>query len=269
MSSAKARCSSGLTIALPPNFTTIVSPWNRLSHGRDSMSTCALACAVAPSARHPAPSRSRSRSFVSHPSARVGAVLVHVVVREVVGEDRGGCLAGVQLDRARASRAGSGRPARAARRGARRGTPAPRSSTRRRGTGRTAACVVPIAASTRPQFGSLPKIAALKRLLRATERPTSTASSSRHGAAHLDRDVVARALRVLLQLHARATRHASVTAAVKASSVGHDAGRARRQQGDLVVGRHAAVGVEAVEGDPRRGAQRRVERRRMPRRRRS
>ncbi len=37
---------------------------------------------------------------------------------------------------------------------------------------------MPIAASTRPQFGSFPKIAALKRLLRAIERPTSTASSS-------------------------------------------------------------------------------------------
>ena len=43
MSSANARCSSGLTIALPPNFTTIVSPWNRFSQGRESMSTCALA----------------------------------------------------------------------------------------------------------------------------------------------------------------------------------------------------------------------------------
>src|SRR5664279_4141372 len=41
-----------------------------------------------------------------------------------------------------------------------------------------AASVVPIAASTRPQLGSLPKIAALNRLLRATERPTTTASSS-------------------------------------------------------------------------------------------
>ena len=66
MSSAKARCSSGLTIALPPNFTTIVSPWNRFSHGRDSMSTCALACAVAPSsAASCAVSVSASCSFAS------------------------------------------------------------------------------------------------------------------------------------------------------------------------------------------------------------
>ena len=38
--------------------------------------------------------------------------------------------------------------------------------------------MVPIEASTRPQFGSLPNTAALNRLLRAMLRPTSTASSS-------------------------------------------------------------------------------------------
>src|SRR6218665_791463 len=45
MSSANARCRSALTIALPPNFTTIVSPENRFNHGRESISTCALAAA--------------------------------------------------------------------------------------------------------------------------------------------------------------------------------------------------------------------------------
>jgi hypothetical protein len=47
MSSAKARCSSGLTMALPPNFTTMVSPWKRFSHGSESIRVCALAAASA------------------------------------------------------------------------------------------------------------------------------------------------------------------------------------------------------------------------------
>ena len=47
-----------------------------------------------------------------------------------------------------------------------------------RSAGSNAASVVPMLASTRPQLGSLPKTAALNRLLRATLRPTSTASSS-------------------------------------------------------------------------------------------
>ena len=45
-------------------------------------------------------------------------------------------------------------------------------------SGSKAAWVVPMAASTRPQFGSLPNSAHLSRLLRAIARPTSTASSS-------------------------------------------------------------------------------------------
>jgi hypothetical protein len=44
--------------------------------------------------------------------------------------------------------------------------------------GSNGARVVPTAASTRPQLGSLPKTAHLKRLLRATARATSSASSS-------------------------------------------------------------------------------------------
>ena len=256
MSSANARCSSALTIALPPNFTTMVSPWNRFSQGRDSMSTCALACAGGRADRVPLV-RNRSRSRSRRHVARVRAVLVHVVVGEIVGEDRGGCLAGVQLDehllaaglRSTCSRGASGRP---------RGRPAPRSSRRRRRTGRTRACVVPMAASTRPQLGSLPKIAALNRLLRATERPTSTASSSlRAPRTSIAMSWLAPSASAC-SCRAR-SRQTSVRAAVNSSSVGHDAGCAGRQQGDLVVRRHAAVGVEPVEGDPGRGAERAVE----------
>ena len=47
-----------------------------------------------------------------------------------------------------------------------------------RSAGSNCAEVVPMLASTRPQLGSCPKTAALKRLLRATLRLTSTASSS-------------------------------------------------------------------------------------------
>ena len=47
-----------------------------------------------------------------------------------------------------------------------------------RSNGSNAAVVVPMAARTRPQFGSRPNTAHLNRLLRATERPTSTASVS-------------------------------------------------------------------------------------------
>lgn len=45
-------------------------------------------------------------------------------------------------------------------------------------SGSKAAFVVPMALRTRPQLGSSPWIAHLRRLLRAMERPTSTASSS-------------------------------------------------------------------------------------------
>ena len=45
-------------------------------------------------------------------------------------------------------------------------------------SGSNTAVVVPTAARMRPQFGSLPNSAVLTRLLRATVRPTSTASSS-------------------------------------------------------------------------------------------
>ncbi len=47
-----------------------------------------------------------------------------------------------------------------------------------RRSGSKVADVVPIAESTRPQLGSSPWMAHLRRLLRAMERPASTASSS-------------------------------------------------------------------------------------------
>ena len=46
-------------------------------------------------------------------------------------------------------------------------------------SGSKTASVVPTAVSTRPQLGSEPAIAHLSRALRATERPTVTASCSR------------------------------------------------------------------------------------------
>ena len=66
--------------------------------------------------------------------------------------------------------------------------------------GSKAAAVVPTAASTRPQLGSLPKIAHLKRLLRATARATSSGVVLGRGGADLDGDVVAGALGVGDQL---------------------------------------------------------------------
>ena len=70
-----------------------------------------------------------------------------------------------------------------------------------RSAGSNAACVVPIEASTRPQLGSLPKTAALNRLLRATLRPTSTASSSVAALSVVMAIVVVGALGVVEQLH--------------------------------------------------------------------
>ena len=58
--------------------------------------------------------------------------------------------------------------------------------------GSKAARVVPTAASTRPQLGSLPKIAHLKRLLRATDAGHLERVVDARGADHLDGDVVAR-----------------------------------------------------------------------------
>ena len=123
-----------------------------------------------------------------------------VGVGQVVGPDGGARVAGLEVD-------GDGHLARlqvdGGRVGRRRGlrqTQTPFIATSR-SAGSKAACVVPMLASTRPQLGSLPKTAALNRLLRAIERPTSTASSSVAASSDGDRDLVVGALGVGEQLH--------------------------------------------------------------------
>src|SRR3712207_5124298 len=92
MSSANARISSGSSIALPPNFTTTTCPAYRLSQGSDSMSASARAAATEGSVCW------SGRGSAEVMSAGVRAVLVHVVVGQVVGEDGGRGLPGVQVD---------------------------------------------------------------------------------------------------------------------------------------------------------------------------
>ena len=124
--------------------------------------------------------------------------------------------------------------------------------------GSKAARVVPTAASTRPQLGSLPKTAHLKRLLRATARATSSASSTLARRAHLDGDVVGGALGVGDELPREARAHRRQGRRQLVAAHRHP-GRPGGEHDDGVVGRHAGVGVDAVEGDGRRGAQGRVE----------
>jgi hypothetical protein len=66
--------------------------------------------------------------------------------------------------------------------------------------GSKTAAVVPTWATTRPQFGSSPKIAALNRAERATDRETSTASASLAAPLRGDRDVVVGAFGVDVEL---------------------------------------------------------------------
>ncbi len=138
-----------------------------------------------------------------------------------------------------------------------------RSSRRRSRPGRTQRRVVPTAASTRPQLGSLPNSAHLSRLLRAIARPTSTASASVAARSYLDGDLLRGALGVGEQLRApgRRRRCAPRRRRSPASGVTVEAPLASSEHG--VVGRQAAVGVEAVEGRRGGGAQRRVQRRRV------
>ena len=122
-----------------------------------------------------------------------------------------------------------------------------------------AAVVVPTAARTRPQFGSAPKIAHLKRLLRATLRATSRASSTE--AAPRTSMAMSWCAPSASATSCRArSAHTEVTASVRAgaSTATPDAPDAMQQH--RVVGRLAAVGVDAVERRERRRAQRRVER---------
>ena len=186
MSWAKAALSASSTIALPPYLTTTVAPWNRSSQGSASASTAAF---------------DRGRRTWSAASCRVRRVLVDVVGGQVVGPDRGGR----RRPAAGRPRSRTSRPDRSTRSTvlAERAVPAhpdavDRDVELRRGS--KAADVVPTAASTRPQFGSSPWTAHLNRLLRATARATSTASSSVAAPTTSIRDVLARALGVGDQL---------------------------------------------------------------------
>ena len=109
---------------------------------------------------------------------------------------------------------------------------------------------MPMADSTRPQLGSSPWMAHLRRLLRATARPTSTASSSRAA------PTTSIAMSLLapsaspISCRPRSAQTA-VTASANSAAVRDDAGGAGGQQQHGVVGGHAAVGVDPVEGDAR------------------
>ena len=178
-------------------------------------------------------------------------------------------VAGVQVD----ARSCTSRPAHVdLGRGPRRAAPSRQTQTPLMATssrsGSKAAAVVPTAASTRPQLGSSPRMAHLSRLLRATARPTSTASSSVAAPTTSIAIVLGGALGVGDQLLRPGRAQTAVTASANSLAVGADAGGAGGQQQHGVVGGHAAVGVDPVEGDAGRGAQRRVERRRRRRRRR-
>src|SRR5680860_725333 len=109
MSSAKARFRSSSTIALPPYLITTVLPWNCSSQGRASVSTAAFARArrcfslsVNSLRVNSLPVDSlRVKSSVGVMgviSARVGGVLVHVRVGQVVGPDRRALGAGLEVD---------------------------------------------------------------------------------------------------------------------------------------------------------------------------
>ena len=113
-------------------------------------------------------------------------------------------------------------------------------------------------ASTRPQLGSLPKTAALNRLLRATERATSTASSSEAALSAVIAISWSAPSASLSSCIARSVQ-AWVSASAKSAGRRGDPAGAAGQHGDGVVGGHAAVGVEPVEADPGGGAERGVE----------
>src|SRR6185312_6486957 len=106
MSSAKARRRSSLTMALPPYLTTMVVPAKCWIHGSASMSASALRCAVS-QASPESVSKGRAEGPAGVPAvvsvfmvvlAGVGGVLVHVVVREVVGPEGGLRGSGVEVD---------------------------------------------------------------------------------------------------------------------------------------------------------------------------
>ena len=117
-------------------------------------------------------------------------------------------------------------------------------------SGSKAAPVVPIAASTRPQFGSLPNSAHLSRLLRAIDAADLDGVVLGGRADDLDARPPWWRPRRRRAAGAARSAHTARAAAAKLVGVGRDAGRAAGQQQHGVVGGHAAVGVDAVEGAP-------------------
>ena len=95
------------------------------------------------------------------------------------------------------------------------------------------------------------------------ERPTSTASSSVAALTTSMRMSLDGALGVADELPGEVGADASRTASANSSCAGGDPGGAGGEQQHGVVGGHAAVGVDPVEGGAGGGAQRRVERRRL------
>src|SRR4029453_13801317 len=97
MSSAKARRRSSLTMALPPSLITMVVPAKGWIHGSASISVPALSWAAS-AETWLAEGVSRGCRAIDIRSSRVWPVLLHVVVREVIGPD--GCLgvAGLKVD---------------------------------------------------------------------------------------------------------------------------------------------------------------------------
>ena len=217
-------------MAFPPYFRTTVGPWNRSSHGSASASDGGLGgqgasgriVGLALMSRTPS-SRGRRRAVRS---------LVQTVAVAVAGTRSTSMLhrAAGQVDEV-AVLAGWHRPA------------DPDAVDRdvegvglegRRGRSRRAARI-------RPQFGSSPWIAHLKRLLRAMARPTSTASSS---VAALTTSMRCPCRRPPRRPPAGGPGAQTSVTRGSSSGGGRDAGCAAGEQQDGVVGGHAAVGVD-------------------------
>ena len=118
---------------------------------------------------------------------------------------------------------------------------------------------MPTAASTRPQFASDPNSAVLTRLSRATTRAAVERVVLAGRAGDGDDDPLGDTFGVGLQLCAQVVAH-SQHGVVEIVLARRDLACARGQQQHGVVGRAAAVDVEAVEGARRGGAQRLVQR---------
>ena len=130
-------------------------------------------------------------------------------------------------------------------------------------TGRRRPSVVPTADSTRPQLGSLPNMAHLNRLLRATARAALTASASVAAPTTLTSMSLAGTFGVRRPVAGPGLRTPPSSPAAKTSSAAHATGSAGHEHHRVVRG-HAAVGVHAVEGlaaaareAPRRASRRR------------